>query len=223
MADYGKYICKSALIKRGWTNKLIKTLLPAPIKRPNPHYKNTAPMLLWNLETVIALESTPALIEAMSKKKERSARAKAASETKKKNLCESALQYGFVVQQIPLQQLREDTLKAKEEWYASQSWHNPDYDYYSVYGADEDTIRRWEVNHIRHHLTSYDMACSSLDGRTGKNEAHYILKGKVLDRIAEVYPHLAEECERQKEERFLPSTADIAYCENLVNALPSHP
>jgi len=222
MAEYKNKICKAELKKRGWTEKLIKTLLPEPIERKNPHYKKAAPMLLWDLETVTELEKTPLLIEATSKKEKRSESAKAASETRRINLCESSLQYDFDVRQIPLQQLREETIKDKEEWYAGQSWRDPVYGHCDTLGADEDTKRRWEVNYIRHRLTSYNMACFSLGGLAGKDEAQYILKGKVLDQIAEVYPHLAEECERQKEGRFSPSTVEIAaYCEKLVNPLPS--
>lgn len=59
--------------------------------------------------------------------------------------------------------------------------------------ADSRTKQRWTVNYVRHMLTNYDrlLLCVPDEGKAG-------LKVMVLDEIAETYPFLKEECERQK-------------------------
>ena len=196
MADY---ICKSSLLKRGWTEKIINTLLPEPIKKQNPNYKKAAPMSLWELDKVIELENTPDFIEAKIKKEKRAVGGKKACETKAKNLYNKMSLCNFEIKVIPLEQLRESTLAAKNTWHSeSNYYHDTDTEFY-VYGADEETIARWEVNYIRHSLTAYDFVCQGLLGKVGKDEAYYALKKNVLERIAKVYPHLSEECKSQIE------------------------
>ena len=49
---------KTELLARGWTPKLIASLLPAPVQRRNPHYRKAAPMLLWDIGVVVAAEGS---------------------------------------------------------------------------------------------------------------------------------------------------------------------
>lgn len=65
--------------------------------------------------------------------------------------------------------------------------------------GDEETIRRWIVNYIRHELTDYDYDLYHTKGRTGCHEQYGRYRDAVLDKIAEAYPNYAEECQRQKE------------------------
>ena len=73
-------------------------------------------------------------------------------------------------------------------------------DYFLVDGsdADEQTKQRWAVNYIRHSLTTYDADLYENKGRVGKDEAYQMYRSAVLDKIAEAYPFLAEECARQE-------------------------
>ncbi len=48
------------LKERGWTEAMIRDLLGKPdTLRDNPHYKSAAPMRLWRLQRVEAVEATP--------------------------------------------------------------------------------------------------------------------------------------------------------------------
>jgi len=59
---------------------------------------------------------------------------------------------------------------------------------------------RWTVNYIRHNLTKYDeMIEKELVDRIGREAGHAVLKSKVLGQIAKAYPHVAFECNRQKD------------------------
>lgn len=70
----------AGLKSRGWTDSLIKTFLGEPDKLArNPHYSSSAPMRLYLLERVEAVERTPAFLERRSKLAEQAARRKAAA------------------------------------------------------------------------------------------------------------------------------------------------
>jgi len=58
-------------------------------------------------------------------------------------------------------------------------------------------LRRITVNHLRHNLSDYDRRLDDLFGKVGKSEAYIILNRKIYTSIADTYPDLAEECERQ--------------------------
>ena len=184
---------KSELLNRGWTKKSIDLLLPAPTTKTNPHYKNSAPMLLWDKEEVEKMENTPEFQEAKAKKLKRTDIASKAVETKTQKLLDEISQYKVTIQKVSNNQLLEYTLGAKEQWYFNRGNYG-----FTAYGADEETIQRWEVNFIRHNLTEYDIHCLKLFGKVGKYKAHNLLKNTVLDEIAKAYPHLAAECELQK-------------------------
>lgn len=54
---------------------------------------------------------------------------------------------------------------------------------------------RWSVNYARHKLTDYDRLRRNLNDKETLE-----LKKQVLDAIADTYPELRAECERQKHE-----------------------
>ena len=53
---------------------------------------------------------------------------------------------------------------------------------------------RLEVNFLRHEKSYYDKVMNELNGRRGADEGRLQLRYMILLRIAEVYPHLHEEC-----------------------------
>lgn len=89
-------------------------------------------------------------------------------------------------------------MKAKQDWYDE---HQRDGNVRNAYDADEDTKIRWAVDYIRHNLTNYDHDMNALINKVGKDKAYDKYKEAVLDKIAEVYPDLEDECENQKIKR----------------------
>ncbi|WP_127935910.1 hypothetical protein [Nonomuraea polychroma] len=67
--------------------------------------------------------------------------------------------------------------------------------------VDDPTLRRWAVNYLRHGLTSYDAELEELFGKVGVAEGVGLLQRRIYAAIAETYPMLAKECERQLRER----------------------
>ena len=56
---------------------------------------------------------------------------------------------------------------------------------------------RQKVNYLRHECTSYDYTLDDTYGATGKDNAHKIIKNRILAEISRQFPCLAEEAKRQ--------------------------
>jgi hypothetical protein len=191
--------CKKELLERGWSQKAIDTLLPKPILKENPKYKCAAPMKLWEQSVVLKAEKRKAFKELKVQKEKHSAAGQKAAASKKAALLEKIENCVITVQKIDYDVLVKRTIREKRSWYDYQNIMRGDYYHYEDPAhADQETQERWQVNYIRHKLTKYDAICESLFNQVGKENAHTLLKNKVLDKIAETYPELAEECENQK-------------------------
>lgn len=55
-----------------------------------------------------------------------------------------------------------------------------------------------ELGDLRHVETDYDWLLDSVAGRVGVIEARMLIRKRVLNAIADQYPYLAAECERQQ-------------------------
>ena len=181
----------------GFTEKMIKLLLGEPIEKTNPHYKCAAPMKLWTKEEVDVVITSDEYKELKAKADKRRASAKKAVATKtEKIVSEMSLRAEQIkVTKVSDEKLMEWTLEAKQDWYDE---HQRGGEARNAYEADENTKKRWAVNYIRHNLTDYDYDMDALVNKVGKDKAYNKYKEAVLDKIAEVYPDLAYECENQK-------------------------
>jgi len=63
--------------------------------------------------------------------------------------------------------------------------------------SDPAFLARITVNYLRHERTSYDALGAQLFGLVGREEAHDLLRERVLAAIADAYPSLAAECATQ--------------------------
>ena len=97
------------------------------------------------------------------------------------------------IREVSKKQLFEDMIYAKKEWH----FNCGNYDF-NVYGVDEQTFQRWEVDYTIYNLTEYDIHFKKLSDKYGKKLAYALLRNTVLNEIAKVYTHLAEECQSQK-------------------------
>lgn len=188
-----------------FTDKLINEYLPAPMLRPNPHYKSGAPMRLWYEDEVFEALNDPQLaaeIAAREKASEpRRKAAKKAVETKKAKtmrMVDIEIAAIRVREILPYKRLKRLAVRDRQDWYDYQEEIRGRYEYRDADSAPEDTKRRWMVNYVRHNLTDYDETLWNMKGSTGIREAYQKYRDAVLDAIAEAYPSLADECSRQK-------------------------
>lgn len=200
-------ITLSAVKGRGWTQKMIDTLLPAPTLKQNPMYKHAAPMKLYKLEEVEQAEQTDEYAAALEKANQRKRAAEKAVETKTAVTITLAQQFSknVKVTVLPLHQIERLTLAHKKYIYEERADRRGEL-FEGFFDLPDGVLHRWMVNYIRHNLTSYDDQLLRQKGKVGTDVAHAIVKNTILDKIAAVYPELAEECENQK---------IIYYCEKL--------
>lgn len=179
----------SKLIKeRRWTKKLIEKYLPEPCElKENPFYKSAAPMKLYLIEKIIEIEKDERFKEDFKKAKKRSATAKKIVEKKEMETIDLINNITINIENIDEEIIKANAIFNYEMWNDC-----------IVYNADENFYNRIMVNYIRHNLTKYDDVIESLFRKVGKQKAYILLKNKTLDKIAEKYSLLKDECERQK-------------------------
>ncbi len=79
-----KCIGAPGLTARGWTVAMIRDLLGKPdLTVDNPHYKTAAPMRLWRLQRVEAVEASPEFTQRRERAVRQCAAAARGAETKK--------------------------------------------------------------------------------------------------------------------------------------------
>lgn len=92
--------------------------------------------------------------------------------------------------------VRREALDCKQAYYiATEQYEN------NVYETDKATQERFCVNYIRHELSNYDFLLERLENQVGASQEYLRFQQAVCDRIAEAYPSLREECERQKRKK----------------------
>lgn len=219
-----KYITKSTVVKRGWSEKLITELLGEPDREvPNPHYASGPPMQLYDEARVVRVEGTDAFQRASANlKQHRAARtagaAKAVATKQRKTLAlvEKAVITVTVVERSELiRRAREHQRdrQAEREYrralrgdfggYSDEpdSWYDDEPMTAEELAAwEEEFEQRITVNYIRHQLTQYDEHCRRLSALVGKEAGYRLLRSRVFAAIREAYPWLAKECKRQEED-----------------------
>ena len=187
----------------GWTDKLIRDFLPAPILKKNPRYACAAPMQVWPVEVVAEVMKTQEFIQVMEKLKERRAKSqeKATEKARKKqkeiNEVIRDLQNRIHLAQIDLVDVRELAIQCQQESYEYMGR----YDMNALNCTNDRVIKRWMVNYLRHNCSNYEELLEELQHSVAADnqDAYLVLKNSVLDMIAEMYPELSEECCTQSE------------------------
>jgi len=215
---------------RGWTNKMIFDLLKDVEYKSRGNIYGGGEIKLYKIKDIEEIEKTKEYRELRNKVNER--RRKIAETQRKKAERQQELDrieadetikmvdtFSTTVKRISLEELRENTLKAKEEWnkihprykleYNEYDFED-DYDYYSflgypcdsygyyekvyyetdVYNAPKEVIDRWIVNYIRHKLTDYEEEIKKLEFRCGSKEAIKKYRMLLAEEMKKVYPEL---------------------------------
>lgn len=195
-----EFLTQSDLLNLGWTKTMIAKILPAPVLKNNPRYGNAAPMKLWKSQIVQEIMQSEDYKLAAAKAEKRKNAARQAAETKaaQNRAAISEICKNIKIEVVGDEELREMVAQAQQ--YRHDSFG--DY-YFCIEDVDEATMNRWVVNFIRHNLVDYDYILNTLRGKVGKQELYTTYKGAILQRIAELYPKYAAECERQKLASFM--------------------
>jgi hypothetical protein len=198
MTDELQYLPKSQLKARGWTDGGITRFLGACDKTArNPCYRSAAPMQLFLLDRVVAAETSDAYKTFTEQNRNRVKGAKKAVQTKKEQLMQTLRGWTIAVKSRPYPTAVQDAIDSYNKFHGDRCYDRG-YDFMAATEtSDPDFLRRITVNYLRHNLSSYDRRLDDLFGKVGKAEAYLVLNRKIYTSIAETYPDLAEECERQ--------------------------
>jgi hypothetical protein len=198
MPDKPQYISKAGLKERGWTDTgITKFLGPCDKTAVNPHYRKAAPMHLFLVDRVMAAEQTDAYRQFTEKNKNRVAGAKKSVKTKKEQLLEELVGWQIEVEIEPYQDVVDDAIESYNSFHLDLRYERGHTYTPATAKSNPEFLRRITVNHLRHNLSDYDRRLDDLFGKVGKSEAYIILNQKIYTSIADAYPDLAEECERQ--------------------------
>lgn len=204
MAD-PDYLTKAAIKKeRGWTEGAITKFLGDPDKLGSNPYSSKTPSHLYLLSRVKKAERTKKFKEWKAKSEtRRNAARKAASTRKEKTLARVRSRLGEIQlhpqsRGLSKKRLRKLAVASYEDLEMERNWDEPRI-------VDKDApatfIHRIEVNFLRHEATMYDEELEEYAGSTGVREAVDMVRERVYEVIAEEYPYLKKECERQLQER----------------------
>lgn len=175
--------------ERGWTDALVRKYLGEPdATAPNPRYRNAgSPMRLYDVDRVAKMERDPNFMDDYEKARERSARASKVAGRKRDELVSAIERVEIEIPVLPMDSLIQEAI----DHYEGRNWGCVQDD------APKDFLERITVNFVRHGLINYDAFLSGLRKRIGRHQAYCILKRRVLEKTATLYPALAAECQRQ--------------------------
>ncbi|MEU8764861.1 hypothetical protein [Streptomyces sp. NPDC048659] len=187
MTDRTTYVTVAALRGRGWSEAMIDGLLgQADVQGRDPRRWSPAPVRLYLLARVEAVERTPDFLRAASVAGRGSAAADAGAERRRRAVLAAILAEPIEVPRLPAAELERRAVRHRHLLGA----RGP--------GA-EGALVRWQVGYLRQALARYETLLDGLYGDTGRAEAERLLRRRLYEAIAAAYPRLARECARRME------------------------
>lgn len=191
------YISTGKLKERKWTEGAIKKFLKEPDKMAqNPFYSKAPEMRLYLLERVEEAEKQQDFQDWLNKSKpgreKISQKSLETAEKRRKELFDYIDKLNIFVQKMP-----EETLYKSAVKHYNKLWFERGKDNSTDINASKDFLNRIAVNMLRHKFSHYENELDNIFGKVGVDDAYILLKNKVLNKIAEIYPFLATECEKQ--------------------------
>ena len=191
------YASAPTLRGRGWTDAMVRDLLGEPdTTRRNPVYRAASPMRLWLRARVEHVEQSDTFARRRRQAEARSKSGTAAAQRKREQLIAQVEAEPVPVPQLPLSQIRRDAIAHFNARGALR-----DHGDRATEDSDPDFLDRITVNYLRHELSDYEARLTGLFGQVGRAEATTVVREQVYGAIADTYPDLAMECDRQADER----------------------
>lgn len=187
------HLTKSALlIRAGWTATLASRLLGEPDQRKKV-FGRTVPLALYEVARIEHAEAGADFALAQASVAKRKVAAAKAVATKTANLMAAIEAMPITVERLGLADVKRQAIDS----YNMRSRG----DSFASIADDPAFLERITVNFIRHELSEYDVALWEAAGKTGIARAVAEIRRRVYSAIAQAYPALSAECERQIEAR----------------------
>jgi hypothetical protein len=183
------HLTRSALLERpGWAPTLVIRLLGEPDQRKKV-VGRTVPLALYAIARIEQAESSSEFAQAQAAVAARKVVVAKAVATKTAKLMAAIAAMPITVErlspaEVEPQAIDSYNLRSRGASFASNA-------------DDPAFLERITVNFIRHELTEYDVALWEVVGKTGITLAVAEIRRRVYSAIAQAYPALSEECERQ--------------------------
>ena len=197
MQKTSSHYSKTALKRRGWNDELIEQFLGPTDKTPvNMKYRSGPRLQLYKAKRVHSVESQQEFIEIQQKRLKRRQAAQKAVATKREQMRRAldAIEY-----KVPEMKWDILTHRAIDHYNVL---HSASAKPAAGIKSNERFLDRIRVNYLRHELTEYENHFLGVAGKVGAGDAYPEIKQKVLDAIAEVYPKLRAECNRQAQQAY---------------------
>ncbi|NEA68326.1 hypothetical protein [Streptomyces sp. SID12488] len=202
--DGQRYVSLAGLRARGWTGGMVHRLLGTPDRLSvNPRLRAAPQVRLYRVERVTAAERTDEYRRVAESSARRSEAVRNAVQRRRLEILERIRTEPIEVPRLDPGRL---ALRAVEHG-ARRVAATDD----PIEPADGDSAQRtgnvgraslapWKVAYLRHRMSHYDQLLDGLPGGerdSGRAEAAELLRRRICAAIAEAYPPLEQECERQ--------------------------
>lgn len=199
---------KSEIKKRGWTDTAITKFLGSPDRISRNRRRRNSTVHLYLKDRVEKCESTTAWKEWKQKSQRRSDAMKASAAERREDtlrLAEKVLDTIHLTDECldlsweTLKELSSANFFAIEE---KRALHRKNYVPEQITSRRTDKFfHRIAVNYLRHDGTDYDHDLDKYFNMIGVNTAKDMIRDRTYQVIAENYPYLSDECDRQLEHR----------------------
>lgn len=193
-------LTRAELAARGWTRAMVARLLdPADQRRPNPFYRSSTPMYLYRLDRVEQAEKDAEFTRLARRARLRSAQAKAVAKRRREALLAEVRAVAITLPELSSTSLAQAAVRHRNERESERCYLIPDrqFEPATVENVDPRTLARWQVNYLRHEQAGYDSLLRRVAGRVGRADAARLIRARLYRAIAEAYPDLGTECDRQ--------------------------
>ncbi|MFG2642006.1 hypothetical protein ACGFYP_13685 [Streptomyces sp. NPDC048370] len=189
MTDRTTFVTLAGLRERGWTDPMVRDLLGQPdVQGRDPRRWSIAPVRLYRLARVEAVERTPEFARCAAASGRRSATVEAGAERRRRAVLAAIRAEPIEVPRLPAAELERRAVRHRHLLGA----RGPG-------AAAAGALVRWQVTYLRYALSRYETLLDGLFGSTGRAEAEQLLRTRLYEAIGAAYPHLARECRRRGE------------------------
>ncbi|MEV8628143.1 hypothetical protein [Streptomyces sp. NPDC051079] len=189
MTDRTTYVTALGLRLRGWSDAMIGELLgQADVQGRDPRRWSLAPVRLYLLARIEAVERTPEFLHTAAVAGRGSAAAGAGAEQRRRAVLAAIRAEPIEVPRLPAAELERRAVRHRHLLGA----RGPG-------GITAGAMVRWQVGYLRQALARYETLLDGLYGDTGRAEAERLLRRRLYEAIAAAYPALAHECGRRME------------------------
>ncbi|ELP61909.1 hypothetical protein ACKI1I_09640 [Streptomyces turgidiscabies] len=202
--DGQRYVSSAGLRARGWTGGMVHRLLGAPDRLSvNPRLSAAPQVRLYRVERVETAERTDEFRRVAAFSARRSEAVRNAVRRRRLEVLERIRTEPIEVPRLDPGKLalRAVEHRARREAAAGCRIELADDDSAQDTGrVHRASLAPWKVDYLRHRMSHYDGLLDGLPGGerdSGRKEATELLRRRICAAIAEAYPPLEQECERQ--------------------------